>query len=82
MISPGGDSDSEAENEKLLEFDEILRTHEPSELGDCLQPGEAHQLHVGVEMFRGPELLFKPYMMGSQEAGLSETIGKAMDLFV
>ncbi|ERL95187.1 actin-related protein 5 isoform X1 [Dendroctonus ponderosae] len=77
----GGDSDSEAENEKLLEFDEILRTHEPSELGDCSQPGEAHQLHIGVEMFRGPELIFKPYMIGSQEAGLSEVIAYVLSLF-
>ncbi|XP_050313319.1 actin-related protein 5 isoform X2 [Anthonomus grandis grandis] len=77
----GGDSDSEAENEKLLEFDEILRAHEPSELGESSQPGEAHQLHIGVEMYRGPELLFKPYMFGSQEAGLSEVIGYVLSLF-
>ncbi|CAG9768845.1 unnamed protein product [Ceutorhynchus assimilis] len=77
----GGDSDSETENEKLLEFDEILRTHEPTELGESSQPGEAHQLHFGVEMIRGPELLFKPYMFGSQEAGLSEIIGYVLSLF-
>ena len=72
----GGDSDSDAENEKLLEFEEILRTHEPTEMGECSNPGETHQLHIGIEMIRGPELIFKPYMLGSQEAGLSEVIGK------
>ncbi|KAL1490818.1 hypothetical protein ABEB36_013448 [Hypothenemus hampei] len=76
----GGDSDSEAENEKLFEFDEILRAHEPSEAGESAQPGEAHQLHIGVEMYRGPELLFKPYMIGSHEAGLSEVIAYVLSL--
>lgn len=77
----GGDSDSEGENEKLLEFDEILRAYEPTDLGESSQPGEAHQLHIGVEMFRAPELLFKPYMLGSQEAGLSEVIAYVLSLF-
>ncbi|KAJ8928880.1 hypothetical protein NQ314_018486 [Rhamnusium bicolor] len=77
----GGDSDSEAENEKLLEFEEILRTHEPSELDENTNPGETHQLHVGIERFRAPELIFKPYMAGSSEAGLSEVIGYVLSLF-
>lgn len=77
----GGDSDSDAENEKLLEFGEILRAYEPSETGECSNPGETHQLHIGIEIFRGPELIFKPYMMGSQEAGLSEVIAYVLSLF-
>ncbi|XP_030760914.1 actin-related protein 5 [Sitophilus oryzae] len=77
----GGDSDSEAENEKLVEFDEVLRAHEPSELGESSNPGETHQLHIGIEIFRAPELLFKPYMLGSQEAGLSEVIAYVISLF-
>ncbi|XP_060525127.1 actin-related protein 5 isoform X2 [Cylas formicarius] len=77
----GGDSDSDAENEKLIEFEEILRTHEPSECGEALHPGETHQLHIGIEMFRAPELLFKPYMLGSHEAGLSEIIAYVISLF-
>lgn len=71
----GGDSDSELENEKLVECEEILRQHEPSnETAVTSEPGEAHQLHIGVERFRGPELLFQPSMTGSIEAGLTETI--------
>lgn len=77
----GGDSDSEAENEKLLEFEEIIRTHEPSEIDDNTNPGETHQLHVGIERYRAPELIFKPYMAGSSEAGLSEVIGYVLSLF-
>lgn len=37
-------------------------------------PGEAHQLHVGVERLRAPEILFQPGMIGIEEAGLAETI--------
>ncbi|KAJ8979463.1 hypothetical protein NQ317_002813 [Molorchus minor] len=77
----GGDSDSEAENEKLLELEEIVRAHEPSEMDDSTNPGETHQLHIGVECFRASELLFKPYMAGSSEAGLSEVIGYVLSLF-
>ncbi|CAH0562286.1 unnamed protein product [Brassicogethes aeneus] len=77
----GGDSDSEAENEKLLEFEEIIRVHEPSELDEITTPGETHQLHVGIEKIRAPELLFKPYMLGSSDAGLSEVIGYVLSLF-
>jgi len=77
----GGDSDSEAENDKLLELDDIIKTHEPSEIDESLTPGESHQLHIGVERYRAPELLFKPYMMGSSEAGLTEVIGYVLSLF-
>ncbi|KAK4871947.1 hypothetical protein RN001_016071 [Aquatica leii] len=77
----GGDSDSEIENEKLLELEEIIRTHEPSEVDETAAPGESHQLHIGIERYRSPELLFKPYMMGSSEAGLTEVIGYVLSLF-
>lgn len=78
----GGDSDSEVENEKLLELEEILRQHEPNfESVSSKEPGESHQLHIGIERFRAPELLFQPSMMGSIEAGLTETIGYVLSLF-
>nr|XP_022915377.1 actin-related protein 5 [Onthophagus taurus] len=77
----GGDSDSDAENEKLLELEDIIRVHDPNDDEDSMTPGEAHQLHIGVERYRAPELLFKPYMLGSSEAGLSEVIGYVLSLF-
>lgn len=76
----GGDSDSDAENEKVLELEEIIREYEPNEL-EVVNPGETYQLHVGIERFRAPELLFKPYMLGSSEAGLSEVIAYVLSLF-
>lgn len=62
-------------------MEDIIRTHEPGEEDESLAPGEAHQLHIGVERYRAPELLFKPYMTGSSEAGLSEVIGYVLSLF-
>lgn len=76
-----GDSDSELENEKLLELDEILRHHEPTTDSVVSEPGEAHQLHIGIERFRAPELFFQPSMIGSIEAGLPETIGYVLKQF-
>lgn len=65
----------------MLEFEEIIRTHEPSEFDEQTNPGETHQLHIGIERYRAPELIFKPYMAGSSEAGLSEIIGYVLSLF-
>lgn len=58
-----------------MELEEILRIHDPSQFEEGVNLGEMHQLHVGIEMYRAPELIFKPYMSGSSEAGLSEVIG-------
>lgn len=77
----GGDSDSEAENEKLLELEEIIRSHEPLETDDTNAPAESHQLHIGIERYRAPELIFKPYMQGCPEAGLNEIIAYVLSLF-
>lgn len=55
----------------------MLRSHDPLFSGNndsTSAPGEAHQLHVGVERIRAPEVLFQPSMIGSHQAGLAETI--------
>ena len=77
----GGDSDSETENEKLLELEEMIKMYDPLDGDDCSAPGESHQLHIGIERYRAPELIFKPYMMGSPEAGLTEVIEYVLSLF-
>lgn len=40
-----------------------------------------HQLHLGVESIRAPELLFQPAMIGSSEAGIIETINYVLKQF-
>lgn len=59
-------------------MEEVLRQHDPEYDGAGssvpLVPGETHQLHVGVERLRTPELLFQPSMIGLVEAGIAETI--------
>lgn len=39
------------------------------------------QLHLGVESIRTPELLFQPSMIGSCEAGITETIDYVLKQF-
>lgn len=39
------------------------------------------QLHLGVESIRAPELIFQPSMVGSSEAGLTETIQFILNMF-
>uniref|UniRef100_A0A336L8Y8 Actin-related protein 5 n=1 Tax=Culicoides sonorensis TaxID=179676 RepID=A0A336L8Y8_CULSO len=80
----GGDSDSEVENEKLMEYEEVLRYHEPEMFESQItaeNAAELHQLHVGVEAIRAPELLFQPSMIGCQEAGLAEIIDFVLKMF-
>ncbi|ESP04525.1 hypothetical protein LOTGIDRAFT_136147, partial [Lottia gigantea] len=78
-----GTSDSEAEDEKLEELENMLREHDPEfqrELDFGGVPGsdfnlaEYHQLHLAVEKIRVPELLFQPSMVGIEQAGISETL--------
>ncbi|XP_015112505.1 actin-related protein 5 [Diachasma alloeum] len=81
----GGDSDSELEQERLLELENVLRQHDPEFEGAGvnvpLVPGETHQLHVALERLRSPELVFQPAMIGSVEAGIAETIDFVLKLY-
>ncbi|XP_011299255.1 actin-related protein 5 [Fopius arisanus] len=81
----GGDSDSELEQERLLELEDVLRQHDPEFEGAGanvpLIPGETHQLHVALERLRSPELIFQPAMIGSVEAGIAETIDFVLKLY-
>lgn len=80
-----GSSDSEEEAERLNELEEVLKHHDPSfDTGnndESMEPGESHQLHVGVERIRAPEVLFQPALVGSVEAGLAETIDFVLKRF-
>ncbi|XP_046405545.1 actin-related protein 5 [Ischnura elegans] len=82
----GGDSDSEEEHERLAEIEETLRRHDPEGLRSndysarpggapsLVDPAERHQLHVGVERIRTPEIVFQPHMLGVEQGGLSEVM--------
>ncbi|XP_041369195.1 actin-related protein 5-like [Gigantopelta aegis] len=78
-----GTSDSEAEEERLEEIDNMLREHDPEfqrELDFGAVPGgefniaEYYRLYLAVERIRAPELLFQPAMIGMEQAGIAETI--------
>lgn len=60
-------------------MENALRQHDPefNNSGTAnvqMAPGELHQLHIGLERLRAPELIFQPHMIGIREAGLAETI--------
>ncbi|CAH1787781.1 unnamed protein product, partial [Owenia fusiformis] len=62
-----GDSDSEAEQERLDELETLLREYDPNferEKEGVFDIAEHYKLHVGVERIRVPELLFQPCMVG------------------
>uniref|UniRef100_T1J7A5 Actin-related protein 5 n=1 Tax=Strigamia maritima TaxID=126957 RepID=T1J7A5_STRMM len=78
----GGDTDSEEEQEKLQEMEQILREHDlefQKEMENSQEPNftfnlaEYYQLHLGIELV--PELLFQPSMMGIEQAGIVESLG-------
>ncbi|XP_055917428.1 actin-related protein 5 [Eupeodes corollae] len=84
VISKDCESDSDAENEKLLEIEDILRHHDPMFEEPVIMLGgaaEYHQLHVGVETIRATELLFQPSMIGSSECGLAELMDYVFKMF-
>ncbi|XP_016992611.2 actin-related protein 5 [Drosophila takahashii] len=80
------DSDSDADNEQLLEFEKILN-HYDANFDDgnanvqAQSAAENYQLHFGVEDIRVPEVLFQPSMIGCSEAGLAELIAFVLKLF-
>ncbi|CAK1555752.1 unnamed protein product [Leptosia nina] len=68
-ISRDADSDSDADGERIVELEEALREYEPQ-----MPSSMHHQLHLAIEPYRAPELIFQPSMMGNLEAGLAETM--------
>ena len=75
-----GDSDSEAEQEKLAEYEAVLREHDPNfdNPGDneeiSRDSPEWYQLHLATERLRVPEIYFQPSIIGCDQAGISETL--------
>lgn len=82
------DSDSDAENEQMNEYEKILN-HYDANADDAnanaalqaLNAAENYQLHFGLEAIRVPEILFQPSMIGCTEAGLAELIAFVLKLF-
>lgn len=75
-----GDSDSEEEQQKLTEYEAVLREHDPN-FDDPNFDGEIsrdspewYQLHLATERLRAPEIYFQPSIIGCDQAGISETL--------
>ncbi|TRY79138.1 hypothetical protein TCAL_09044 [Tigriopus californicus] len=74
-----GDSDSEEEQEKLLEYENVLKENDPDFVLDgdnevSHDSKEWYQLHIATERIRIPEVLFQPSIIGHDQAGISETL--------
>lgn len=65
-----GDSDSEEEQEKLAEYETVLREHDPQfenedEKDEISRDSpEWYQLHLAMERIRVPEIYFQPSIIG------------------
>ncbi|XP_071948092.1 actin-related protein 5-like [Antedon mediterranea] len=76
----GDDSDSEEEQEKLMELEQLLQDFDPSYEKESnissshFNLAEYYQLHLGTERIRAPEILFQPSMIGLEQGGLAETL--------
>ena len=71
----GGDSDSEEENLQSAEYEAVLREHDPRAEEEVGRDNpEWHQIHLGPEVMRTPQILFQPSLMGHDQAGLAELI--------
>jgi actin-related protein 5 len=76
-----GDSDSEEEQERLAEFEAVLREHDPAFQNEdenneeiTRDSPEWYQLHLATERIRVPEIYFQPSIIGSDQAGISESL--------
>ncbi|XP_049532585.1 actin-related protein 5 [Anopheles darlingi] len=84
QISRDEDSDLEQESVRLLECEIILKQYDATYEDPVMLTGttaELHQLHLGVECIRAPEILFQPSIIGLHEAGVAETIDYVLKLF-
>jgi len=84
-----GDSDSEEEQERLAQYEMVLKEHDPKHMlgqdGEGLEIShdtpEWYQLHHATEQIKVPEILFQPSIIGHQQAGISETLDFVLGKF-
>lgn len=76
-----GESDGERDEAELSEISKLLEKHDPTFMklstGMSVQmPDTAsyYQLHLGIERFRVPEIVFQPMMVGVDQSGITETM--------
>ncbi|XP_061114656.1 actin-related protein 5 [Conger conger] len=85
-------ADSKTEMSELEDGDgvaemepELSEVTEPEKPSNTVQPvfnmAEYHQLLVGTERLRAPEVLFQPALIGEQQTGLMETLQFVLDRY-
>ncbi|KAF8562668.1 hypothetical protein P879_10104 [Paragonimus westermani] len=77
-VSVDTGDESETERDQLAVLDSLMVLYDPEvskDLGTAdmkVSPNEFYQIHVGTELQRSCEVIFKPSFMGSPEVGLGE----------
>jgi len=66
-------------DEKLYGALYARRTKARNELFTTYTLPDGHELHLGAEKFRAPEILFNPQIIGDESPGLHELISLAVD---
>ncbi|XP_038659526.1 actin-related protein 5 [Scyliorhinus canicula] len=61
------------------DFDKQTNVVQP--IGQMFNLAEYHQLHLGSERIRVPEILFQPSLIGEEQAGIAETLQYVLDRY-
>ena len=67
------DATSKRDQQELEELEQLLRLHDPLFKKE-LHPDPPSQIHIGIERFRCPEVIFRPSMIGVDQTGIVDTI--------
>ncbi|XP_012694236.2 actin-related protein 5 [Clupea harengus] len=77
MEEGDGAADTDADfREENTEVERLVNVSQP-----VLKLAEYHQLYVGTERLRAPEVMFQPSMIGEDQMGLMETVQFVLDRY-
>eukprot|EP01116_Phalansterium_solitarium_P000123 TRINITY_DN10081_c0_g2_i2.p1 TRINITY_DN10081_c0_g2~~TRINITY_DN10081_c0_g2_i2.p1 ORF type:complete len:729 (+),score=211.08 TRINITY_DN10081_c0_g2_i2:27-2189(+) len=90
MMANEPDELTEEENQELVRLQSILEKHDPSFVKSAADiaassqlptPELEHQIYLGVERIRIPEIVFQPSIIGHDQMGVSEAIFHVLSQF-
>lgn len=74
------ESDDEKEESELQQLEQLLRQHDTQFADEIISrphpeidTAAYYQLHLGIERFRTPEVVYQPSLVGIDQAGITET---------
>ncbi|KAI6656988.1 Actin-related protein 5 [Oopsacas minuta] len=67
------DTASKRDQQEIDDIEHILKLYDPL-YGKSMDPASLHQISIGIEKFRCPEVVFRPTMIGLDQTGIVDTI--------